>query len=109
MYIQTVYKTATPKAAPIAEAEYYSISLFPSTREGKTVYLLKETHGWWDEKQEWAQHATTTLAPEEGFATWKEGKEALDSQVRQRITNGFIYGFIPDPEQPRGYRFEKLK
>jgi hypothetical protein len=105
--LETLYKTATPEAY-VWDGEYYTLFLSSPTASS-SGYKLTEKHGWWDDVQKKPISNTTTLSPEDGFATFEEGEAAFNQQKMHRARGDFVHSFAPDPfEQPHVYRLIEL-
>lgn len=93
---QTLYKTATPQTS-VHDAEYYQPMVVTSNVNGKWLYFVRETHGWFDDRQKKAVNVTTTLSPEEGFSSDAEAMRLFGQQKQHRISSGFVHQFTIDP------------
>jgi hypothetical protein len=106
---ETLYKTNAPQE--IERAEYYQPHLDAQLVHGKTVYFVREKHGWYDDRMKRVFHSTATLDPEEGFPAYEKAEARYKKQVRYRASAGFIHSFIFDPfgDPPFKYRLIRTR
>lgn len=104
MRFETLYKTDVPQQ--LSRAEFYQPQLAPETVNGKTLYFVREKHGWWDDASKKLVLHTTTLDPEEGFATLEDAEARYEQQLHHRASEGFMHSFFVDPANnlPVNYR-----
>jgi hypothetical protein len=103
---ETLYRTAEPEK--LDKAEYYQPQIEIQLADEKTVYFVKERHGWWDPKLERAVHHTVTLNPEEGYSTSDEATARYNEQLQHRASQGFIHSFSIDPSSDPPFKYRKL-
>lgn len=94
--LQTLYKTAHPTGGPAVEPEFYEILLEARHVKGRTAFLVREKHGWWDEGKRRAVHLLSRLSPEEGVSTWDKAHAIYQTQVERRVLDGFVHSYSPD-------------
>jgi hypothetical protein len=85
-----------------AETEYYQPRIDRESHAGRDVFLVRETHGYFDDEEKKAANITSTLSPEEGFATFDEANSRYEEQLRYRAKTGFVHVFSFDPFSPDG-------
>lgn len=91
-----------------SETEYYQPRIDRESHNGKDVYFVRETHGYFDDTQKKAANLTVTLNPEEGFATLNAAEARYDEQMRYRAETGFRHVFSFDPFSPDGTSYRIL-
>jgi hypothetical protein len=91
--IETLHRTNVPEE--MMRAEYYQPRMEMKFHQEKWVFVVSETHGWYDGQQKEAVQKITTLNPEatEGFATIGEAWERYREQVSRRVSDGFVHSF----------------
>jgi hypothetical protein len=96
LMLETLYKTKSPEEVPAEEAEYFELILdqAPDTSR-RTMYFVREMHGWWSEERKQSIHSLKTLSPEEGYPTWEAAYERDKQQPAFGAGGGFIHSFSP--------------
>jgi hypothetical protein len=100
MFFETLYRT-DPRGksfkpgdpTSISETEYFQPFFDSYFVDGKQVYFLRETHGYFDDKQKKVVNIVTTLAPEEGLSTVEEAWKEYEKQLSFRASQGFVHAF----------------
>jgi hypothetical protein len=105
VFFETLYKTNDLKDFP--EGEYYQTRLESEIVGGLEVFFVKEKHAYFSNTEKRRVNETTTLSPEEGFATRDEAMQRYGQQVQYRVKNGFVHCFSFDPfeKDGAGYRY----
>ncbi len=112
MFFETLYRT-DPRGktfqpgdpVSISETEYFQPFFDSHFADGKQVFFVRETHGYFDDKQKKVVLVVTTLAPEEGLATAEEAWIEYEAQLRFRALQGFVHAFsVNIPKSGMNYR-----
>jgi hypothetical protein len=101
---KTLYRSATPQTS-VHEAEYYQPMVASANVNGKLLYFIRETHGWFDDAQKKAVSVTQTLFYEEGIESGTEAVKLLEQQIQQRVKDGFAHSFSIDPYTGMSYEY----
>lgn len=101
---KTLYKTATPQAS-VHDAEYYQPMIAVANVNGKSVYFVRETHGWFNDAEKRPVWVTQTLFHEEGLESHAEAAKLFENQVRHRVDEGFAHSFSIDPYTGMVYEY----
>lgn len=100
---KTLYKTATPQS--IDNAEYYQPMVATAAMNGKQLYFIRETHGWFDDAKKKSKAVTETLFHQEGVESGTEAVRLFEQQIQQRISDGFAHAFSIDPYTGMTYEY----
>lgn len=92
-----------------SECEYYQPRIDIEVRGGKNAYFVRETHGYFDDRQKKLVNQTETLNPEEPYDSWQEAEHRYQEQVRYRASTGFVHSFAWDPMSPSGMNYRFLR
>jgi hypothetical protein len=101
---KTLYKTATPKVS-VHDAEYYQPMVATAVVNGKQMYFVRETHGWFDDAEKRAVSVTETLFHQEGLESGMEAAKLFEQQMQHRINEGFAHSFSIDPYTGIAYEY----
>jgi hypothetical protein len=101
---RTLYKTATPQIS-VHDAEYYQPMVATAVVNGKLMYFIRETHGWFDDAEKRAVSVTETLFHQDGLESGTEATKLFEQQVQHRIDNGFAHSFGIDPYSGMVYEY----
>ena len=104
--MRTLYKVRNPKT--YASGEYYQQRIDFKVVDGKEVYYVLETHGYFSDEEKHAVNIVKTLSPDEGFTSMREAHARLEEQIARRIKDGFVHSFIFDPLAEDGIGYEYL-
>jgi hypothetical protein len=104
-FFETLYKTKDMQDFP--EGEYYQTRLESEIIDELEVFFVREKHAYFSNTEKRRVNETTTLSPDEGFATQDEAKQRYAQQVEYRVNNGFVHLFYFDPDKQDGvgYRY----
>jgi hypothetical protein len=93
---ETLYRTNVPEQ--MTQAEYYQPRMEMKFHQGKWVFIVSETHGWYDGQKKEVVEEVTTLNPEatEWFSTIEEAWRWYGAQVLRRVLDGFVHSFYID-------------
>jgi hypothetical protein len=111
MTFETLYRVdARDKSfADPSECEYYQPRIDPEKREGKDVFFVRETHGYFDDTLKQLKNMTETFNPNEPFKTWDEALGWYQKQIEYRASLGFVHAFVFDPMSPNAVRYRLLR
>ena len=113
MLFETLYRI-DPRGMSFAElpaTEYYQPRIDREVINGKEVYFVRETHGYFDDQQKKVANCTFTLNPDEvaeGYPTWEEAEGRYEQQLRKRAKERFVHVFAFDPLTPTGLSYRLL-
>lgn len=91
---KTLYKTETPQ---FGFAEYYQPMVASAFVNGKLMYFVRETHGWFNDEEKRAVSVTETLFHQEGLELEMGAIKLFEEQVQHRVREGFAHSFSIDP------------
>jgi hypothetical protein len=108
---QVLYDTPNP-LPNISELYKIDGVVLETATDPAKCWVIREEHGYWDEKEKKFLHRATTLQPnEEKYClsihdAWKE----IEKQIMRRVKEGFKYQFEWDPyDSPFYKRYEILE
>jgi hypothetical protein len=101
---KTLYKIATPQIS-VHDAEYYQPMVATAVVNGKSMYFVRETHGWFDGAEKRAASVTETLFYQEELESGAEAAKLFDQQVQHRVNEGFAHSFSVDPYTGMAYEY----
>jgi hypothetical protein len=104
---ETLHKTDVP--TELDHVEYYQPNLEVENSRTGHYYCVREKHGWFVDAEKRAVHHTSTLSPEEGFATFEEAQRRYDQQVQKRASEGFVHSFSVDPMSDPPVRYRRIR
>lgn len=96
----TLYKTKTPTT--FEDGEYYQPTLDFQFIGAERQWIVRETHGFWNNTEKRVEHVVTTLSPEDGYSSYEEALARYEQQVQRRVKDGFVHSFSIDPYKPQG-------
>ncbi|MGC2734305.1 MAG: hypothetical protein WA212_10450 [Candidatus Acidiferrales bacterium] len=104
---KSVYRTPNPEF-DISEGYSIFIESFPNRADPARCWIVRETHGWYDDATKTYLHKVETLHPTDTkhFMTFDEVQKAADRQVLLRAKDGFRFLFTIGNEEPWHKRFE---
>jgi hypothetical protein len=102
---QVLYNTPDPLSQP---SEVYLIhgAVLDNAPGRDRNWVVKEEHGFWDEKEKAFKNRATTLDPIEPqhCLSFEEVQVEIKNQMMVRVRNGFKYQFEWYPYEPPFYR-----
>jgi hypothetical protein len=101
---KTLYKTATPQIS-VHDAEFYQPMIATAVVNGKSLYFVRETHGWFDDAEKRPVSVTETLFHHEGLESGAEAARLIEQQVQHRVNEGFAHSFSIDPYTGMVYEY----
>ena len=104
---KTVYQKPNPELY-ISEAYSILIESVPNPADPERCWIVRETHGWYDDRTKTFLHKVETLHPIDPlhFMTNEEAQKAADNQVLLRAKSGFRFLFTMGDEERWHQRFE---
>jgi hypothetical protein len=110
MLFETLYRT-DPRGksfADLSETEYFQPRIDREMRGDRYVFVVRETHGYFDDRQKRVESLTETFNPDEPFDSWDEAQRWYEQQLRHRASSGFVHAFAWDPMSPTGMSYRIL-
>jgi hypothetical protein len=86
-----------------------SLELTLRNGKGRTVFFVRETHGYFDDTRKQLKNMTETFNPNEPFETWDEAQLWYQKQIEYRASRGFVHAFVFDPMSPNAVRYRLLR
>jgi len=83
--------------ASVHNAEYYQPMIATAVVNGKPMYFIRETHGWFNDAEKRPVSVTETLFHQEGLESHAEAAKLFEQQLQHRISEGFAHSFGIDP------------
>jgi hypothetical protein len=93
---EVLFQTESPTAVP-GRVEFYDLSLLHERLEGKTMALVRESHGWWDNEsmsavfEEGATHLSAT------FGHYHDAVEHYWSRRQFHVRREYVHSFMWHP------------
>jgi hypothetical protein len=106
---KSVYQKPNPELY-ISESYSIFIESVANTADPARCWIVRETHGWYDDTTKTFLHKVETLHPIDPlhFMTFEEAQKAADRQVLLRAKSGFRFLFTMGNDKDWHQRFEVI-